>query len=126
MEIVFDTNILVDCLRNKKEAIELLTRVAKREIKGYISGITEAELLSGGECKNKRKKETIKNLVGLFEKIVPNNEITQTAGEFRRKYNLSLLDCIIGATAFIQRCKLWTKNIEHFTKIKEIKSEDPY
>jgi predicted nucleic acid-binding protein len=54
------------------------------------------------------------------------NEISKKAGEFKRKYNVSLDDCIIAATAAIQNAKLWTKNLKDFQKIKEIEVEEPY
>lgn len=55
MEIVFDTGILVDEARNYKKAVKLVEKVAKKEIDGVISGITEGEMLSGKD----RKKPSV-------------------------------------------------------------------
>ena len=52
------------------------------------------------------------------------NRILQKAGEFRRNYNVNLLDSIIAAT-FHEKC-IWTENKKDFEKIKEIKVEEPY
>jgi len=124
--IVFDTSILIDFLRKKEGTKEIMQKVQDGKIKGYVSSITEGELYAGKESLNKKKQKAIVDLIKLFEKILPNNEIAKKAGEFRRDYNVSLLDSIIAATAHIQNAKLWTTNIEDFKKIKEIEVETPY
>ena len=73
-----------------------------------------------------RKLKKAVDLILLFTKIEVNNQILQTAGEFRRNYDVQLPDAIIASTAFLQNAKLWTKNIEDFRKIKEIEVEEPY
>lgn len=126
MKVIFDTSILVDETRKHKPAIEMVEKIAKKEIEGYISGITEGEMLSGEECKREEVIKTTLNLIYLFTKIEVDNKILQKAGEFRRNYDVPLDDCIIAATAFYQKCKLWTKNKKDFEKIKEIEVEEPY
>lgn len=126
MQIMFDSSILIDHIRGITSAKELIRKVKTGEVKGVISSITEAEILAGRECKSVTKRNTILELIGIFQKFVVDNEISQKAAEFRRNYNLPLIDCIIAATAFVQDSELWTKNIEHFKKIREIKSEEPY
>ena len=126
MKVVFDTNILVDHLRKIKEANEIVFKLEKREIEGYISSITEAELLAGSECENEEKRNVVISLISTFYKIDVISEIARKAGEFKRKYKLPLDDCIIGATAFHVKCRLWTKNKRDFEKIKEIETEMPY
>lgn len=43
-KIIFDTSILIDCLRGNTGAVSVVECVAKREIDGFISVLTEAEL----------------------------------------------------------------------------------
>ena len=69
MKYVFDTTILVDHLRNVKEAKYLVQKVEK---------------------------------------------------------GASLLDCIIAATAFEEKCRVLTLNLKDFQKIEEIEVEKPY
>lgn len=126
METVFDTTVLVDESRGYKPAVELVKKVARKEIDGFISGITEGELLSGDACKKEEVLEKTLNKLYLFTKIEVDNKILQKAAEFRRNYNISLSDAIIAATAFHQKCRLWTKNKKDFEKIKEIDIEEPY
>jgi predicted nucleic acid-binding protein len=120
MKIIVDTSIIIDILRNVKASIDLIQKLSKENLL-FISGITEAELFSGKDADNERKKEKILELLSYFQKINPNNEILQKAGEFRRKYNVSLLDCIIAATAYYLNAEILTKNEKDFSKIKEIK-----
>jgi predicted nucleic acid-binding protein len=126
MKVVFDTTIIIDHLRNVKQATELVRKVKDKEIIGYVSTLTEAELFAGKDSANKKKRFLLSELISLFTKIHMDNEISKKAGEFKRKYNVSLDDCIIAATAAIQNAKLWTKNLEDFQKIKEIEVEKPY
>lgn len=126
MEIVFDTSILIDHLRNLNDATELVFKVEQKRIVGYISSLTESELVAGKECDNKGKRKLILKLISIFNKIDVTNEIAQKAGDFKRKYGISLDDCIIAATAFYKKCRLWTKNKKDFEKIKEIEVEEPY
>lgn len=126
MKVVFDTTILVDHLRNFKRATELVRKVRNKEILGYISALTEAEIFAGKDSADENKKRLLLELISLFNKIHVDNEIAQKAGEFKRKYDVPLDDCIIAATAAVQNSKLWTKNIEDFKNIKEIDVEEPY
>ncbi len=126
MKIVFDSTILVDEARGYEPAVDLVKKVAQKEIEGRISGITEGELLSGKACKNEDVAKKTLDTLYLFTKVEVDNKILQKAAEFRRKYDVSLLDSIIAATAFFQECKLWTKNKKDFERIKEIVAEEPY
>jgi predicted nucleic acid-binding protein len=87
----------------------------------FISGITEAEIFSGKDSESENKRQKILRVLSFFQKVNPNNEILQKAGEFRRKYNISLLDCIIAATAHHINAVILTKNEKDFSKIKEVK-----
>ena len=113
-----------------EEAIELVLdsdkKIRDEKITAYISSVTEAELFSGKDIKLESKKRDLKELIGLFEKVILDNEIAQKSGEFRRNYDIETPDAIIAATAFHKHCKLLTKNKKDFQKIKEIEVEEPY
>jgi len=126
MRVVFDTAILVDHLRNFNQATNIVRKVRDKEIIGYISALTEAELFAGKDSSDEKKRLLLSELISLFDKVHIDNEIAKKAGEFKRKYDILLDDCIIAATAAIQNAKLWTKNLKDFKKIKEIEVEDPY
>jgi hypothetical protein len=118
--VVLDSDILIDHLRGFKPAKDIMIKVGKREIAAFVSSITEAELLSGAECRDLRKRNLVVGTIKLFTKVPVDNKISQKAGEFRRRYGVPLLDGIVGATAFYKKAELWTRNVEHFRKIREI------
>jgi predicted nucleic acid-binding protein len=120
MKIVVDTSILIDILRNIEISLTLIQKLA-RENELFISGITEAEIFSGKDLENEEKKQKVLKLLSFFRKTNPTNEILQKAGEFRRKYNTSLPDSIIAATAHHINAVILTKNEKDFSKIKEVK-----
>jgi predicted nucleic acid-binding protein len=54
MKVVFDT-IIIDHLRNVKQATELVRKVKDKKIIGYVSTLTEAELFAGKILPIKRR-----------------------------------------------------------------------
>ena len=126
MPILFDTSILVDLLRGSEEAKDLIKKVETGELSGIISSMTEAELMSGEECRNRQRKRVVEKTISLFSKIDVDNEIAEKAGEFRRDYGTPLVDSIIAATAFFRKAKVWTRDLEHFKKIRVIEAGEPY
>lgn len=125
-KVLFDTSILVDYLRGDKKAGKILESIAKREIKGILSVITEAELYAGKDCNTEKGLNSVRDLISLFEKIILDNEIAKSAGWLRRRYNIAIPDAIIAATAFKENAKVWTKNIDDFQHIIDVKAEEPY
>lgn len=126
MEALLDTSVLIDFLRKNEKAKDIFSHIEDGKIKGFISVMTEAELFSGKEAEIEKKRNAIVKLIELFKKIDVDDEIAQIAGNFRRHYNVALLDCIIAATAFSQDLKIWTKDVKDFKNIKEVKAEEPY
>jgi predicted nucleic acid-binding protein len=128
MSVLVDTSIFVDYLRGFEKARGLIQMIKAKagETEYYISALTEAELLSGRACEDQGAREGVHALMTLCRKENVHNQIAQKAGEFRRKYAVSLADCIIAATAYQLKSKVWTKNIEEFRRIREIKAEEPY
>ena len=125
MQIVVDSSVIIDYLRGFKPARLKIDELKENE-SFLISVITEAEVLSGKECSDQNKRNRIIDLLQLFRKIDVDSSIAQRAAEFRRNYGVSLDDCIIAATAFNEKCIIWTKNAEDFRKIKEVKAVEPY
>lgn len=125
-EFVVDSDILIDHMRGFEPAKIIIGKVRNKEIIGYLSSVTEAEMFAGADIKLEKRRQELDELIKLFSKIILNNEIAQKAGEFRRNYDVQIPDAIIAATAFHQKCKLWTKNKKDFEKIKEIEVEEPY
>jgi len=120
MKILLDTSILIDFLRLKDKEKTLLYKISEEEL--YISIITHTELFAGKSVWE--KKEARRELEELFSgmEILPLTlEISESAGKIKSKNkNLSLLDCIIGATAICSKMELVTLNIKDFSDISGI------
>lgn len=125
-ELVFDTCILIDHLRGVNAATELIKEVKEGLTVGYVSILTEAELFAERDSEDKNNRALLVELLSLFNKIDVDETIARIAGEFKRKYDISLSDAIIAATAFTTRCKLLTQNVKDFKKVSDINVEKPY
>jgi len=124
MPTLVDTSIFVDYLRGLERSKPTIQKMQEQQC--YISALTEAELLSGKSCEDTEVREKVRTLISLCRKEDVHNQIAQRAGEFRRRYNVSLADCIIAATADLLNATIWTKNADEFNKIKEVTTKEPY
>ena len=119
-KILADTSILIDLQKGEKKIIKDFAKL-KNQI--YISRITACEFIYG--AKNKKEKKINKDFI---EKL-PVSEITEDISKYTYslldKYSLGIKfgisDAIIAATVIIEGYYLWTRNIKHFKRIKEIK-----
>lgn len=125
-ELVFDTNILIDHLRGISKATEILEKVKDGTIVGYVSTLTVAELFAGKGAEDKNKRVLLTELLTIFNVIKIDEMIARNAGDFKRKYQVTLADAMIAATTYSLRVKLATKNTKDFKKINEITVTEPY
>ncbi|MDE1762053.1 MAG: type II toxin-antitoxin system VapC family toxin [Candidatus Micrarchaeota archaeon] len=125
-EVVVDTSVIVDHLRNIPKATALIEKIKEGSMVGYISVLTEAELFAGKDSGDQEKRTSLIELLSLFNKVEMTEGLARVAGDFRRKYGVPLSDAIIAATAFMVRCKVVTQNLKDFDRISEIRVEKPY
>lgn len=129
MKVVFDTNIIIDHLKGKPKAQELLKKIEGGVFEGYISTITIMELLSAPIISEKRYEKTI-DLLEIFEHVPVNSKIAATAGkllsQYRNLHGLNPMDALIAATAIVNEAVLFTLNNRHFVFIEGIVSFNPY
>lgn len=110
---MIDTNILIDALRLKKEAIHYLKTLGDGN---SVAAITVAELFAG--IRSDKQKN---NLITLLDALVVLNfsrHHAELAGDFIRQYgkshSVAFADAAIAATAQIERLQLVTLNTKHF------------
>ncbi len=122
---LIDTDILIWALRGNKEIVDSLSALKDRSPMA-ISMITIAEIY-----KNVYPRELIKTerLINEHIKFTVTEEIAKSAGfywqEFNKQYKgMSILDCIIAATAKSSGSILVTLNTKHFP-MKDIKVLNP-
>lgn len=109
---LFDTDVLIDHLRGKAEAKNLI--IEFKNEKNYCSVITSGEILFG--MRKNEKKETL-GLLNSFQEIPVDKEISRLAYDVKIKakgHKLELYDCIIAATAIKYDQVLITKNGKHY------------
>lgn len=117
--MLIDTNVIIDHLRGEEKSSGLLAKIEKGIIKGYISPLIEAEVLSGFKLTQKQVEE-INALLNIFKRIELTSEIAQKGAAFRRRYHCGLVDGLIAASAWKLGVPLATRNVKHFASIKEI------
>ncbi len=123
---LFDTNILIDYLKDKPEATSLIVRCLKEGRILTISLISKVELLSGarpGEEKN------LQGFLDAFERIGLDDNIAEAAGRYmilyRKSHGINIADAIIAASALEREAVLYTLNDRHFP-MNDIKVIRPY
>jgi predicted nucleic acid-binding protein len=104
---VFDTNIVIDWLRGRPQAIAELDRHAHR----LISRITWMEVRAG---EPQATRNHVTALMQPFEIIEVDTDIASAAVDIRHNSRIKLLDAIILATARTEGLVLVTRNIKDF------------
>jgi predicted nucleic acid-binding protein len=104
---VFDTNIVIDWLRDRAEASRELARYPRHR----ISRITWIEVLTGEPLES---RDRVEELIAPFEVIELDHRIAGAAADIRHRSRMKLLDAIILATAQVSGGILVTRNTRDF------------
>jgi predicted nucleic acid-binding protein len=107
---VFDTNILIDWLRERPQAAQELSRYSRHR----ISRITWLEVLAGEPLET---RDVVQSLIAPFEVIELDGRIASAAADVRQRTGMRLLDAIILATAQVNGAILVTRNTRDFPAI---------
>ena len=114
-DIIVDTDILIDVIRNSADAIAYVRNFEHRAPLS-ISSITYMELLIG--CRNKTEQRKVEQFVRRFQVARLTEAITDRAIGLLRQYRLShgllIADGLIAATALEVGTSLATKNKRDF------------
>lgn len=103
----FDTNILVDWLKNKPQAIAELSRYNRHR----ISRIVWTELMSGEAIETRSK---MAQLLSPFQMVELDERIAAAAANIRYRGNMKLLDAYVLATAQVNGAIFITRNTKDF------------
>lgn len=121
---LIDTSILVDYLRTLPEAEDFLDSLRVR----CISVVTAMEIIQGS--RNKKELKINLSFLANFKIIRIDRKTSDVARElmkkYKLKYNLSIPDAFIGATAMDKNKILITKNVKDFQFIKGLEVQSPY
>ncbi len=112
-KFLIDSDIIVDFLRGIEGARAYLSKLSK-DTTLCCSVIPIAEIHVGMRKTEEEKTTTL--LDSLFS-IPITEEIAKIAGGFKRdtkSHNLELDDCLIAATALVEKAILSTNNLKHY------------
>jgi predicted nucleic acid-binding protein len=117
--LLLDTDVLVDYLRGRAEAVtylESLTEVLS------TSAITVAELYAG--VRDGAERTQLDAFLSAFDIVPVEQEIALKGGLYRRDYgrshSMGLGDALIAATAEVQGATLVTLNKKHFPMLADV------
>ena len=120
---VYDTRFLVELYYSNNPKTQQKINNQKKQKQKYISTIVIHEIFHLSLKREGRETATLRTtlLKQDFKTIPVNNEIAETSAELRNKYNLSMADSIIAATATKLKA-ICISDDPHFKQIKEIKT----
>jgi predicted nucleic acid-binding protein len=103
----FDTNILIDWLRDNPKAISELSRYKKHR----ISRVVWTEILAGESLE---RRDTVQQIISPFEVVEIDSRIAAAAADIRYRSPMKLMDAYILATAQVNGAILITRNTKDF------------
>lgn len=104
---VFDTNIVIDWLLDRPEAIRELERYPRHR----ISRVTWMEVLAGEPPET---RDEVEDLLRSYQVVEIDSNIAAAAADIQHRMRIKLLDAIILATAQTSGAILITRNIKDF------------
>ncbi len=113
---MFDSSILIDCLRGRVDAVAFLAaQSASGRSRTHLFVV--AELLTGARDRN--EQNLIDSFLQSFDLAVPTDADGLSALDLYRQFRLShgvdWPDCQIAATALRLGVEVFTQNVKHFT-----------
>jgi predicted nucleic acid-binding protein len=117
--LLLDTDVLVEYLRGRQEAIEYLEGL---ESDLFVSDVSVAELFSGG--KGDQEERSLEQFLLAFTALPVTEGVARLGGLYRRDFRPShgtgLADALIAATAEENGVKLVTFNRRHFPMVRKV------
>jgi predicted nucleic acid-binding protein len=103
----FDTNILVDWLKDRPQASAELARYNGHR----ISRIVWTEVLAGETLE---RRSTVQSAIAPFEVVEIDARIAAAAADIRCRTRMNLMDAVVLATAQVNGSILVTRNTKDF------------
>lgn len=118
-ELLCDTDVLIDYLRDVPQAVEYLESLQHPP---FVSAITVAELYAG--VRDGDERTILDQFISAFRIIEVDEEIAVKGGLFRREFlkshSIGLADAIIAASAVVRQIQLVTLNVKHFPMLADV------
>jgi predicted nucleic acid-binding protein len=116
MDILLDTTILIDALRNRKDRRALLAECVRTGHNLVTTALNVAEVYSGIRLQEEEATSVFLDQLGCYATTA---EIGRLGGRLKNQWalrgrTLSLIDAMIAATAITHSCTLMTDNDRDF------------
>jgi len=125
---IIDTDILIDLLRNRKEAVTFISKLQDKNSLLSTTVINQFELHYGAhKSRNPEKSvQATKKLLNELQILSLTPRSAQRAGHIfaeleTKGQTIGLRDTLIGAIALTREFSVATRNTEHFKKITGLK-----
>ena len=120
--ILVDTDVLIDFLRGREQAVSFVNLESDRII---LSSIVVAELYAGVRGgKGETEQSTLERFLSLFRVVPVTAAIARLGGLYRRDYGkshgISLADAVVAATATLENAEFKTLNVKHYPMFNAI------
>lgn len=125
--ILFDSDILIDLLRDHPPALEWFDSLPDEE-NLIVSGYVVLELIQG--CKNRYDLDKVQKSLTRFTIywLLPEecNKALELFSKYKLSHNIGLIDVLIGQTALSLNIPLNSFNQKHYNIIPNLKTIQPY
>ena len=120
--ILVDTDVLIDFLRGREQAVSFVKLESDRII---LSSIIVAELYAGVRGgKDDTEQTALERFLALFRIVPVTASIARLGGLYKRDYGkshgISLADAVVAATATLENAELKTLNVKHYPMFSSI------
>ena len=127
--VCLDSDILINFLRNKREAITIIQELKKTKQQLVTTSINSFELFKGIEDFSKLNESKIIGFLNNFAILDFNLESSKKAAEIFNSLKsqgqiIDFADVMIASIAIVNNQSFLTQNKKHFENIKELSSYD--
>ncbi len=119
----YDSRFFVEFFYSKDENLQRKIRVEKKRKEKYVSTVVIHEVYKLSLAREGRETATLRAVLMKkdFQVIPVDDQIAQISAELRHRYNLSMGDSMVAATASILKA-VCVSDDPHFQQIKEIET----
>ncbi|MFP3910029.1 MAG: type II toxin-antitoxin system VapC family toxin [Archaeoglobaceae archaeon] len=129
--VIVDTNILVDLLTNKPNAVEFFNRMQNNAL--ATTDINAFELYFGA-YKSKKQEKNLAATKGLLNSLIlftTSEDAMEVAGKIMARLeeegrSIEIRDLLIGAIVMVNGFGVATNNDEHFKRMEGLEVIKPY
>ena len=132
VKIVIDTDLLIDLLRNQKQATAFITKLEEKNYVLATTAINVFELHHGAHksLESERNLQAINVLVSRLSILPLTSKGAQKAGHIYAQLEcqgqpIGLRDTFIAAIAITRGCSVATRNQAHFSRISGLEIITP-